>query len=78
MPGTSSIDAADQHAIDQIGERDLAFAEDHGGGAAAQVELGMIGGVGARHDDRHAGAAARDRSSSSAASRMRSRHILLR
>ena len=54
MPGTSSIDALGEQAIGQVGERDLAFAEDHRGGAAAQVQLGMIGGIGSRDDDRHA------------------------
>ena len=55
MPGTSSIGAADQHAIHEIGERDLALAENHRRCAPAQVDLRVIGGVGTRHDDRHAG-----------------------
>ena len=45
----------DQHAIHEIGERDLALAENHRRCAAAQVDLRVIGGVGSRHDDRHAG-----------------------
>ena len=54
MPGTSSIDAVDEQTIGQIGDRDLAFADDHRGGAAAKIELGMIGRIRSRDDDRHA------------------------